>query len=60
MASGGIGRAAHTRKARAARARRLAKLSGKEKGANPTRGTSFEAAVEIAKRNKSKTEKDRD
>jgi hypothetical protein len=54
----GIGRSAHTRKARAARAKKLAKLSGKEKGAKFDRGTSFEAAVEIAKRNRRKGKDD--
>ena len=47
---GGLGREASSRKARAARARKLAKIRGKERGAKTDRGTSFEAAVAIAER----------
>lgn len=51
-------RSTHTRKARDAVAKKLARVRGKEKGANPARGTSFEAAVEIARRAKRKGKDD--
>lgn len=60
MSKSPLGRGQHSRRARAASAKRLGKLRGKERQAKPVDGTSFKTAVEVARRFKGKKDGGKD